>query len=136
MKKFLVLIMAVLMTASFCAFAEKEQGTTCGWETSDPETQVALEQIWQEAQKAAGKKAKTPRPRVCAREGVVAMELEGRPVLLCGYYSPERNDLLAVYDPALCGPFRCVLIHEFLHNIMGSGHVGHDKVMKKAGCSE
>lgn len=118
------------------AFAAEDQKIDCSWETSDSETQAALNQVWQEAQKAAGKKATKPRPKVCLHEGVIAMEMDGQPVLLCGYYTPERNDVLAVYDPEICGPFRCVLIHEFLHNIMGSGHVGHDKVMKRAGCSE
>jgi hypothetical protein len=113
-----------------------DETLTCRWEDpKNAEGQKYLNKIWKEAQVAAGMKAKKPRPRVCIREGAWPMTLNGVEGLLCGYYTPERNDMIVMLDER-CGDVRCLLIHEYLHAIMGSGHKGHSEVMERAGCAE
>lgn len=106
-----------------------------------PDIQESLRQeldaAWVEAKKAAGKPDfKGERPKVCGRDGAVVVMMGGSVGMLCGYYEKKTNTALVVYDPMVCGPFRCVIIHEYLHAILGSGHKKHPAAMEAAGCTE
>lgn len=103
-----------------------------------PKTQTFLEKCWREAQFFSGVKAKhdQKRPQVCYRQGAPIINLNGNPVFVCGYYTPEDNTVLACDDPLICGSLRCTVIHEYLHALLGPGHAKHPPIMEKAGCSE
>ena len=99
----------------------------------------ALDTLWGEVQRVVGKKAKKPRPLVCAMPEPVYVFFEdvGQGGMLLGYYNPKTNEILAAFStPAYPGSFPCVVIHEMLHAIFGPGHKNHIERMAQAGCSE
>lgn len=114
----------------------KDQIIPCLWEDRMiPEARAYLDQLWQEAQDAAGKRVRKPRPRLCfADHAIVTIGPNGETGRLYGLYSPERNEaLIAPGDKDIA----CVIIHEMLHAIVGPGHTKtFTKPLEAAGCKE
>ena len=113
-------------------------GVSCTWEDElSAENREVLDHLWLEAQAAAGKIVGKKRPRFCfAPQPIMTFLSDKGPGLLYGLYTPERNDALVAVNPADQKAFRCVILHEMIHAIRGTGHKDFPAYLAKAGCSE
>ena len=113
-------------------------GASCVWEDELPaEHRVVLDHLWLEAQAAAGKLTCKKRPRFCfAPQPIMTFLPDKGPGLLYGLYTPERNDALVAINPADQEAFRCVIVHEMIHALRGTGHKDFPAYLAKADCSE
>jgi hypothetical protein len=110
----------------------------CVWEEALPaKGRTVLDHLWREAQLAAEKPTCKKRPRFCfAPQPIMTFLPDKGPGLLYGLYTPERNDALVAINPANQEEFRCIIIHEMIHALRGTGHANFPAYLAKAGCEE
>jgi hypothetical protein len=97
-----------------------------------------LDALWEGVQAALHKKARKPRPVVCAMSEPFPVTFEdiGMTGTLYGYYNPKTNEILAAFNTPDIS-FRCIVTHEMIHALFGAGHwePKWGERMAKVGCS-